>query len=270
MTFTWADLEALLADVKPMVTKVRGDNPIVPNSDVVKQWLESNDCQSYNLFPFDLTKTEHFTLSIKKGAAGADLVQDPKKHWAWIKAELEKRKAKFALGLYGEDRDVYDSDQFAAGLTDERRSIHLGLDFFLEAGTPVFAPLDGRVVSVVENTDPLDYGPTVVLAHKAGVDGPEFYTLFGHLSRKTFDLVKAGQRVKAGDTIACLGEMQVNGGWAPHLHFQIMTTLLVPEEEFKGNFNGACEPSLWPIWQEICLDPNLLIGLSPTSFVVSK
>ncbi len=42
----------------------------------------------------------------------------------------------------------------------ESRTVHLGVDLFARPGTAVYAPLDGIVVSVANNNDPLDYGPT--------------------------------------------------------------------------------------------------------------
>ena len=68
----------------------------------------------------------------------------------------------------------------------------------------------------------------------------------------------------AGDLIAHLGDWHENGGWAPHLHFQVMTDMLGQ----KGNFFGVGHDSLWDVWSGICPDPNLILRLAPESFAV--
>jgi Ser/Thr protein kinase RdoA (MazF antagonist) len=91
-----------------------------------------------------------------------------------------------AVGRYNEPRLLYVAPEFALGprLTDEHRTIHIGLDLFAEAGTPVFAPLPGVVHAFADNRSAQDYGPVIVLRH-ATDDGGEFFTLYGHLSRES-------------------------------------------------------------------------------------
>jgi murein DD-endopeptidase MepM/ murein hydrolase activator NlpD len=166
----------------------------------------------------------------------------------------------YGLGLYGENRTVYASAQFADQASDERRTVHLGIDVFARAGTPVYAPYAGKVLYITYNADPLDYGHTLILQH----DGPvPFYTLYGHLGASLPALLAAGDQVVAGQVIAHLGDWPENGGWAPHLHFQIMTTML---EQTEGNFFGGGHASLWPVWSQICPDPNLILRIDPARF----
>ena len=65
--------------------------------------------------------------------------------------------------------------------------------------------------------------------------------------------------------IADLGDWPENGGWAPHLHFQIMSDML---NQRGGNFFGVGHESLWDVWQSICPDPNLILRLAPERFRV--
>lgn len=168
----------------------------------------------------------------------------------------------YGLGLYGENRTVYATPQFADQASDERRTIHLGIDVFAPAGTPVHAPLAGKVRSVVYNADPLDYGHTLVLEH----DGPApFFTLYGHMGGSLPDLLAVGDMVTPGQVIAHFGDWHENGGWAPHLHFQIMTTML---EQTDGNFFGVGHKGLWPVWSQICPDPNLIMRLDAARFII--
>jgi 4-aminobutyrate aminotransferase-like enzyme/Ser/Thr protein kinase RdoA (MazF antagonist) len=234
----------------------------VPAHDAITGWLSGPDCRPHGLFDIDLNRAGRFVLSLASGAPGMEHSGDPVAHWAWLEGELARQGAGYAIGLYGEDREVYRGDQFRTPASPEWRSQHLGIDIFIAADTPLYAPLPGRVLSVVDNDAPYDYGPTVILEHRAGPDGPLFWTLYGHLSRATLATVRAGQEVRAGDLIGFIGDHDVNGGWSPHLHFQIMTDRL----DLSGEFPGVGQPTLWPVWSRIVPDPNLILRLAPESF----
>jgi hypothetical protein len=167
----------------------------------------------------------------------------------------------YGLGLYGENRTVYRTPQFADAASPEWRTVHLGIDVFAPAGTEVFSPLPGRVLHVTYNADPLDYGNTLILEHRAGE--ARFFTLYGHLGGSLPRLLQPGDSVAAGQLIAHLGDWHENGGWAPHLHFQIMTDML---GQTGGNFFGVGHASLWDVWRDICPDPNLILRLPPDRF----
>ena len=186
---------------------------------------------------------------------------------AWLTAQRPKTLPEgagfYGLGSYGEKRSVYATDQFADAASPERRTRHLGIDVFAPAGTAVHAPLPGKVAYVTYNADPLDYGHTLILEHDAG--GQPFWTLYGHLGASLPGLCKVGDRIEAGQLICHLGDWAENGGWAPHLHFQIMTDLLA---QHSGNFFGVGHDSLWDVWSGICIDPNLILRLAPESFEI--
>lgn len=173
---------------------------------------------------------------------------------AWFAAQ----GVTYGLGSYGEHRTVYETDQFADAASPERRTVHLGIDVFAPAGTPVHAPLPGRVLSASYNADPLDYGNTLILQH----DGPApFFTLYGHLAPLA---LVAGDTVAAGQPIARLGDWPENGGWAAHVHFQIMSDMLSQH----GNFFGVGHASLLDVWSDILLDPNLILRIPDAKFRV--
>jgi murein DD-endopeptidase MepM/ murein hydrolase activator NlpD len=169
----------------------------------------------------------------------------------------------YGLGAYAEDRRVYTAAQFADVGGPERRSVHTGIDVFTPAMTPVYAPFAGRVLYVTYNGDLLDYGNTLILEHAAA--GVPFYTLYGHLAGTLPGLLAVGDTVSPGQLIAHIGDWHENVGWAPHLHFQIMSDML---ERTDGNYVGAGHPSLWDVWSDICLDPNLLMRLDMARFTV--
>lgn len=128
----------------------------------------------------------------------------------------------YAVGGYGEDRaDVYE------GLaTHTGRTVHMGDDIFAPAGTPVLAVADGKILSFTDNAVAGDYGPTMITEHQL-ISGETVYALYGHLSRESLADKQPGQTVFAGQHIATVGDKTVNGGWAPHVHFQI--SLVKPE-----------------------------------------
>ncbi len=84
---------------------------------------------------------------------------------------------------------------------------HLGVDYAAPIGTPVRAVGDGVVEFAGEQGG---YGKVVFIRHKNG-----HQTVYAHLSRL---LVRHGQRVAQGQTIAASGAT----GWAtgPHLHYE--------------------------------------------------
>ncbi|MGL5008897.1 MAG: peptidoglycan DD-metalloendopeptidase family protein [Paracoccaceae bacterium] len=169
----------------------------------------------------------------------------------------------YGLGAYGEDRRVYTSAQFADAGGPERRTVHTGIDVFAPAMTPVHAPIAGRVLHVTYNADPLDYGHTLILQHT--VEGLPCFTLYGHLSATLPTLLAPGDSVEPGQLIAHFGDWHENGGWAPHLHFQVMSDMIGRTD---GNFVGAGHAALWDVWRDICLDPNLVLRLPPARFSV--
>jgi murein DD-endopeptidase MepM/ murein hydrolase activator NlpD len=168
----------------------------------------------------------------------------------------------YGIGLYGENRSVYQTPQFADRASPERRTVHLGIDVFAPAGTPVHAPLAGVVHSVVYNADPLDYGHTLILQHEGSAP---FFTLYGHMGASLPGLLAVGDRVTPGQVIAHFGDWDENGGWAAHLHFQVMTSML---EQRGGNFFGVGHKGLWPVWTQICPDPDLILRLGAARFAL--
>jgi hypothetical protein len=85
---------------------------------------------------------------------------------------------------------------------------HSGTDFAAEEGTPVVAPISGRV-STADFVG--GYGLTVALDHNANQQ-----TLYAHLSQI---FVKQGQFVKQGEVIGLVGSTGNSTG--PHLHFEV-------------------------------------------------
>lgn len=246
-------LEAINAEFLCIFTKHIVGAP--SEGQTISDWLSTSaDCA--DLFPFSLKDHNSLAISMTEGAEGSEHIADQKAYGTWLNEKMEAGGAKYAIGLYGEDRSCYTSANFVDTASGEPRSVHLGIDLFVPVETPLYAPLGGKVFSVHDNAGALDYGPTIILKHKVPDTDISFYTLYGHLARKSLSMVRMGDDIKAGQQVGLVGDIEVNGGWTPHLHLQIMTSMLGNQHDFPG----ACEASRRAVWQEICLDPELLLG----------
>ncbi|WP_298154795.1 peptidoglycan DD-metalloendopeptidase family protein [Flavobacterium sp.] len=175
---------------------------------------------------------------------------------AYIDNFLETNKALVGYGGYNERRTLYKHHDLFNDDETEERNIHIGYDFWAKGGTAVIAPIDGIVHSFDYNTGEGNYGPTIILEHKA--DGHHFYTLYGHLSLDSIEDIEIGDQVGRNQSFATIGEPAVNGNYAPHLHFQIIIDL---EGNF-GDYPGVCSEKDLPHYLKNCPDPNLLFKFS--------
>jgi peptidoglycan LD-endopeptidase LytH len=173
----------------------------------------------------------------------------------YISRKIKEANAVCAVGGYLENRYIYRTTQHFQQST-EPRSIHLGVDIWAKAGTPVYAPTQGKIHSFANNANIGDYGPTIILEHN--LENLTFYTLYGHLNLECLHGLYEGKKIEEGEKIAEFGNFPINGNWSPHLHFQVMTDMLGN----KGDFPGVCEPSKKAFFADICLDANLLLGMN--------
>jgi 4-aminobutyrate aminotransferase-like enzyme/Ser/Thr protein kinase RdoA (MazF antagonist) len=180
-----------------------------------------------------------------------------------IFSQMKQKNAVIGIGCYDEARAIYRTDAYKqeGDQMPEMRTIHLGMDLHMAPGSAIRAFYDGKVHSFNNNATPFDYGPTIILSHDMG-DDATFYTLYGHLSLGSLASLRVGQVVAAGEKFAEIGDTPVNGGWPPHLHFQIITDMLGE----KGNFKGVAPPSQRRVWKALSPDPNLIFGIPESLF----
>ncbi len=239
--------------------------PAVPKAEKIALWLQKQEREGVNVIDKDLRTTPLvvFDLSVGSTLLGADPSNAEAN--ALARALFEKMATAgvaIGVGRYDEARLLYTSPLFGVDAPEEeRRTIHLGLDLFAEAGTPVFAPLDGVVHLLAENTAALDYGPLVILRHTSD-GGEELFTLYGHLTRETLRELNPGQEIAKGEAFARVGKLDENGGWPPHLHFQIILDLL----ERGAEFPGVARASERAAWTSLSPDPNVLLGIPVKEF----
>ncbi len=156
-----------------------------------------------------------------------------------------------AYGGYLEQRALYrNSDRFQKGAV---RDIHLGIDLWAPAGTSVHTIMDGIIHSFANNDDHGNYGPTLILEHDW--NGEKLYSLYGHLSVDSMDGWEVGLRFRESEIIATLGAPHENVGYAPHLHFQVMNSML----DYHGDFPGVASSNELDHYKKIVLDPNPFI-----------
>ncbi len=162
------------------------------------------------------------------------------------------------IARYGEPRLVYSAPAFRRTeyKGSDRRSVHLGIDLFLPAGSSVHAPYDALVERVEYRGGHLDYGGMVVLKHLTP-EGDWFSTLYGHLSRETVTHLERGQRVARGAPFAALGTPEENGGWAPHLHLQLFLDSSLAGEQWPG----VAEADDLAFWSALCPNPAALLDM---------
>lgn len=186
---------------------------------------------------------------------------------AWVEETLATARATVGVGRWGEARLLYDRPSFATEGNDGPggRTVHLGLDLFAPAGTPVRSPLAGVVSAVAHNAGSRNYGPTLIVRH-ATDGGAVFHTLYGHLSKASLDQHAPGDAVAPGDALGRLGAPDENGGWPPHLHFQVVALDSLdddgrPRIAEPGDFPGVAEAGLQRVWESVAPDPTPLAGL---------
>jgi len=229
------------------------------------------------LLPFDFQKDPYLLLdfSANNPDLSPDLDLTNTAHFTeYVFGKLRQAGASVGVGGYNEHRAIYhrsahfgDAEPLCDGPPcdgppcdgppcDGPRQIHLGIDFWAAAGTPVFTPLDGVVHSFQDNNRFGDYGPTIILKHETET-GP-LYSLYGHLSRTSLDGLVEGMPVKAGEQLVEIGPYPENGDWPPHLHFQLMTDML----GLRGDFPGVCSLADRARFLKICPDPNTLLQIT--------
>jgi peptidoglycan LD-endopeptidase LytH len=166
---------------------------------------------------------------------------------------IKENNAHCGAGGYGEERIIYKRSLNFDGV--EPRSIHLGIDVWAPAFYSIYSPLEGVVHSFADNEGFGNYGPTIILKHSFG--DVEFYTLYGHLSRKSLKDLKEGQSIRKGEKIAELGPYPENGDWPPHLHFQIIEDM----QGWIGDYPGVAAPSQKDFYLINCPNPNLILNI---------
>ena len=158
-------------------------------------------------------------------------------------------KYEFDIGRYDELRPGMYSTELFAG----ERFLHVGIDIGGPVGTPCMAFMEGEVSHFGYNPAAGDYGNVVITKHEIG--GVPVWALYGHLDAASIEEKQVGQRVESGEVVAWFGSFEENGGWEPHLHFQL--SLIEPETH---DLPGVVAPEDRKHALEVYPDPRNVLG----------
>ena len=232
---------------------------------VAKQTATKADTDTPSFAPLDLSGAAVHIFDLRWESMDLPQAPDPENVEGWtalVSKRMQEVGAEVGVGRYDEARQWYGSEIFRTRSQDppEWRTVHLGVDIFLDAGSPVLAPFDSVVHSVGNNVGFQDYGPTVILEHQAQVETGgtlTFWTLYGHLAEDVLSGLDPGKPIRSGEAFAHIGSFPVNGNWVPHLHFQVITNLL----GLRGTFPGVAPPSQRNLWKALSPDPNPILRI---------
>ncbi|MDT3403940.1 peptidoglycan DD-metalloendopeptidase family protein [Mucilaginibacter terrae] len=205
------------------------------------------------LFQFDFT-ANNTQLS-------PDVIADTHKFSAWVDDRLTANNCIYGIGGYMEHRTLYARSAIFNTATEEPRRLHLGVDIWGPAGTPVYSPYSATVHSFQHNAAFGDYGPTIILQHN--LDGLTLYSLYGHLNTESLYDLYEGMVVEQGRQIASFGTETVNGNWPPHLHFQLMYNM----QGLQGDYPGVCRFSEKDVYQQNIPDPEIILQFNHATII---
>lgn len=230
--------------------------PPHPHEPAFREWVLGEKFPLERLFPTEKNKRlVPLDLSVSGTWAGhQEAFNDLDAFQCKIESLRKQHAGAIPAGGYLEARPLYTTGGYekTGNNGPENRSIHLGVDFWLPAKTPVHSLFDGEITIAVNDAGDKEYGGLVVLKHNEG--GVDFYSLYGHLSVATATAHRPGDLIRAGDPVGLLGNYPENGNWAPHLHFQLMLSLF----DYSTDYPGVAYPGQMGVWESICPDPNLL------------
>ncbi len=255
----WRFLEGVTLDAGLVTARLRAacGRPVRDGADRVMTWLAQERGAFAPLMGQDIGDAPMGSLSVENATWPQNPFDLPLDEAARIGEEFEDG-GRIWLGYYHEPRLIYTADAFRNGpwKASDRRTVHLGVDVFAPAGTPMFAPLRGEVFIAEYRAAHLDYGGMIILRHQTP-QGDPFYTLYGHLDPAFLDHLKPGQVIEKGEQFCHLGDPTMNGGWAPHVHFQLALSL----DGIAADWPGVGDPDEMVLWRGMCPNPAALLNL---------
>ena len=208
--------------------------PVVEGADRVQAWLAAQRGDFAPLMGQDIADAPMGSLSVEHSTWPQNPFHMPLEEAAVVGREFEDQ-GRMWLGYYHEPRLIYTEPAFRKGpwKASDRRTVHLAVDVFANAGTPLYAPLRAEVFVAEYRDGHLDYGGVIILRHETPMGDP-FYTLYGHLDPEFLQRLSVGQVIEQGEAFCRLGDPSMNGGWAPHVHFQLALTTDGIEADWPG------------------------------------
>jgi 4-aminobutyrate aminotransferase-like enzyme/Ser/Thr protein kinase RdoA (MazF antagonist) len=213
--------------------------PAAPNALAVNCWLQAHGATAGPLLDLDLAAARKRVLPNGNAATASDGTLHP--------------DGEVAIAAHGCETACGGRTAPPSSCCDEEAcTVHLGIDLYAPAGTPVFSPLDATLHGIFDGEATGD-SATVILEH-APEAGVRFYSVYRSL--QPADL-QPGQPLGRGERLGEVGDAD-----PPHLHFQLATTLLAATAPPPT----CCEPSKQAVWKSFCPDPNALLGIPREAF----
>ncbi len=181
------------------------------------RWQEINLNECAKLFPCNLV--------------------DSKDQIKWLKKMHELFRCDYSYGGYLEDRSTLWNGHYH----NPNSMIHLGVDFNVPQGTDIHMPYDGICSFVSHSPDQVGgWGGRIDFYNQER----DFYFILGHLSLNS-ELHKhvvmppePPFTLKKGSKVGYIGSSDENGGWAPHLHLQLMSKATYESFSFRQEIDG--------------------------------
>ena len=255
----WRFLERKIENSKFIAARLRSKcaKPVVEGADRILSYLDQRRGSFAQIFDCDLSSIPMGSLSVENSPWPQNPFSLPADEAVEVGSDVVGKDG-FWIGFYNEPRLIYAEPAFRNGpwKASDRRTVHLGIDIFGSTDTKIRAPIDGKVVVAENRTGHLDYGGVIILEHETP-EGDLFYTLYGHLDPKFLKHLKVGDLIRSGVVFCTLGDSERNGGWAPHLHFQLALMTNGTEKDWPG----VGDPDEMYLWNALCPNPAALLNL---------
>jgi hypothetical protein len=213
------------------------------NGQVIQKVVDFNE-ETDQLYPFDFTSNN--------GALTEDILTDTTRFSGWVTTKLNQQQCRYGIGGYNEHRTIYARSAHFDTIEEPRR-LHLGVDIWGAAGTPVYNFYVATVHSFQYNDHYGDYGATIILRYN--LDGLVLHVLYGHLNLASLAGLVVGQVIDSGALFARFGDPDENGHWPPHLHFQLIFDM----KGLQGDYPGVCRFSQGDLYLANSPDPGVIL-----------
>ncbi|WP_316795818.1 peptidoglycan DD-metalloendopeptidase family protein [Pedobacter agri] len=215
-----------------------------------EQLISSKATSFHRVVNFDIEKDKILSLDFtaENTELTNEILDETDSFSKWVNNKLLSANARYGIGGYNEHRTIYSRSAHFNTLEEPRR-LHLGVDIWGEAGTPIYNFYNATVHSFANNNTFGDYGATIILTYN--IDDLKFNVLYGHLSAESLNGLEKDLLIPKGKKFASLGVKEENGFWPPHLHFQVIYDMNGLDDDYPG----VCKFSERDQYLTNCPDP---------------
>lgn len=156
----------------------------------------------------------------------SNLFLDPYLAERWLNFIHKIKEIQYSWGGWLEDRSVLWSGHYQK----PGECVHLGIDVNVPVGTPVYMPINGKLVHSFNDPDQNGgWGGKLIFQYKGG------YLVLGHLDEIPNDL---DADYEQGKKVGVIAKTERNGGWFPHLHVQTMRKFDPDVDGYSAYYTG--------------------------------